>query len=557
MKIFLVHPVKTSLILLVFAGFLKGIPLINLGIEVFSPGHKHQKTDYFNPIVLSREHIEAVNRKRGLVVQYDAFNELGTDFDQWLSKKFKYIDNPGNQVDAIWWDIGGANTAPFPELVGDRYEHPEIKKWWDQGIDWIAELIRETKSRDLEVFWNFRMAEVELNRHQNPIKKAHPDWLIKSWYYPGLWNYSISGVRQNRLQYLKAVMRKYTLDGVQLDFARHVPILPVGTQWENREQVTEFVRMVRFMLLEIEQDMDRPILLSVKLPRNLEGCHVDGFDVETWSQEHLIDIIVIGTRSMDVDIAAYKNVTRRRNIKLIPCWDEHHTTDGYQSAAPEFLRGIFGNWWQQGADGVMVFNWNVDFDSDYDISRYEALGTEMGSPETLRIKDKVFAIERRGGYPWSEGYFGRNDDAPLPYTMANDGRPGIFELKISDHLSSAGDHINDLKLHVTIFGAKQGDQLGARLNGLELKNIKEDFDWKDPQIFSPLPQPNSGSALPYGLPEDPNQKLLLLQFEINANTTKMGANVLEVYVKHRQPYGHGSNLHNIVLEKLELHLDYK
>jgi hypothetical protein len=352
-------------------------------------------------------------------------------------------------------------------------------------------------------------------------------------------------------------MHKYPFNGVQLDFARHVPILPIGAQWENRDHVTEFVRMVRLMLLKMEKEAGRPILLAVKLPRNLEGCRADGFDVETWSKEKLIDIIVMGTRSMDVDIRSYKEITQGGNIKLIPCWDEHHTTDAYQSPAPAFLRGVFANWWQQGADGVLVFNWNVDHDSEYDISRYEALGTEMGNPETLRLKDKVFAIERRGGYPWSEGYFGRNDDAPLPYTMANDGRPGIFELKISDDLSSLSDYIKNLYLHATIFGAKQGDKIGARLNGLELKEINEDFNWKDPQIFSPLPQPNSGSALPYGLPEDPNQKLLLVQFEINANSTKLGSNQLEIYLKHREPYGHGSNLHNIVAEKLELHLDYQ
>jgi hypothetical protein len=181
----------------------------------------------------------------------------------------------------------------------------------------------------------------------------------------------------------------------------------------------------------------------------------------------------------------------------------------------------------------------------------------MGTLETLRLKNKVFAIERKGGYPWAEGYFGRNDDAPLPFTMANDGRPGIFELKISDQLSSLSDLINSINIHAIIYGAKKGDRIGGRLNGNELNEIREDLDWKDSQIFSPLPQPNSGSALPYGLPEDPKQKLLLVQFEVNLNSTKPGSNQLEIYVKHREPYGHGSNLHNIVIEKLEMHLEYQ
>ena len=512
--------------------------------------------DYTSVISLSQDHIDAVNRRRRIVLQYDAFSEMGTDFKEWIAKRFKFIDKPGNQIDAIWWDMGwGSNTVYPGQGLLDQNENPEMRKWWDQGIDWVEELVKETRKRDLEVYWNYRVAEVD--QWENPVKKAHPDWVVKSWYYQGLWNYAVPEVRQHHKAFIQELLEKYQFDGIQLDFARHVPILPIGRQWELRDNVTEFVRIVRLMMLEMEKKLGRPLLLSVKVPRNLEGCRIDGFDVETWARLNLVDFFVMGSRSFDVDIAAYRRITRGSNIKLFPCWDDYHSSDGYRDPPPEFMRGVFGNWWQQGADGVVIFNWWVDQDSDYDIKRYLAMDNEAGSPETLRLKDQIFAIERRGGYPWAEGFMGRNDIAPLPFTLANDGRPGVFQIRISDQVGSYADQINHVTLRAIIFGAKQGDQIGAKLNGVELDQEIEDYQWKDPQIYSPRPQPNSGSGLPPGLPPDQDQKLLRLEFNLPPRMCRIGENQVEISIKHREPHSHGSSSHNIVLEKLEVHLDYK
>ncbi len=34
--------------------------------------------------------------------------------------------------------------------------------------------------------------------------------------------------------------------------------------------------------------------------------------------------------AMDVDVAAYRRVAKGHNIKLHPCFDDHHATDGYR-----------------------------------------------------------------------------------------------------------------------------------------------------------------------------------------------------------------------------------
>lgn len=53
-------------------------------------------------VALSREHHRAVNLPRPIVVQYDAWSQLGIDFQQWLDYRFDYIDEPGSQIDFVF-----------------------------------------------------------------------------------------------------------------------------------------------------------------------------------------------------------------------------------------------------------------------------------------------------------------------------------------------------------------------------------------------------------------------------------------------------------------------
>jgi len=522
-------------------------------------------------IRLSPDHNDAVNRRRRIVVQYDAFAQLGADFKQWLDYRFSYIDEPGNQIDSLWWDIGAGSWSVYPSKVLERFEHTGLRRWWEQRIDWVQVLVDESKRRRLEVFWHHRVSEVDLKptaelepgqvlmmEELNPVKQEHPDWVIKTWWWQGLWNYAVPEVRQYKLDILRELAENYEFDGIQLDFARHVPCLPPGQQWELRDHVTEFVRMVRLMLLDIEKQHGRPFLLAVKIPRNLDGCRTDGFDVETWAQQNLVDIFTLGSRSMDVDLPAFRRITAGRNIKLQPCFDDHHATDGYQYGPIDFLRGVFGNWWQQGADSMVTFNWsNAPPEACQKIGAnpgplsHRQAYHEVGNPEALAYKDKVFAVERRGGYPWAEGFFGRNDTAPLPATLANDGRPICLNVKICDNVRAYSDRVKQIILRMVLFRTREGDEFEARLNGVVLPLSVQDHQWKDKNIFSPAPQPPSGGADSYQV--NPAQKLLRLDFTVSSGQCRLGENQININIANRVPYLPGVD---IVIEKIEVHVNY-
>ena len=125
---------------------------------------------------LTSEHEKAVNRSRRILVQYDPHTAHGIDFVAWLDYRFAYMDEPGSQIDSIFWDNGRLGQVLYPSKFLDQQVDAGLQKWRDQGIDMTGRLIEETKRRGLEVFWHHRFSEVDLStyRARGPLGKTGP-----------------------------------------------------------------------------------------------------------------------------------------------------------------------------------------------------------------------------------------------------------------------------------------------------------------------------------------------------------------------------------------------
>ena len=500
-------------------------------------------------------------------MQYDPQELFGIDFQTWIDYRFGYIDEPGTQIDSIFWDMGRLGQVLYPSNFLDPLVNPGFQTWRGQGIDLVGRLVAETRKRGLEVFWHHRISEVDINAEGTgaawkdgpaPLKRAHPEWVLKTgWWRHGLWNLAVPAVREYTVRALREVAEKYDFDGLQIDFARHVPCLPPGRQWELRHHVTELMRMARRMVLEVGRNRRRPLLLAAKVPENLEGCRIDGFDVESWCGESLVDILTLGSRSVDVDLAGFRRIAAPRNIKLQPCFDDHHTTDGYRYAPIEVLRGVFANWSQQGADSVVTFNWsNAPPEACKRLGQlpgplsHQQAYHEIGSPASMALKDKTFVVQRRGGYPWAEGFFNRNETALLPLRLRA-GTPAVIPVRLSDDLPQHAARVKDVLLRAILFDAAADQAVQAELNGAPLSLLARDPHWRDAQIFSPNPQPASGGSGSYQV--DPRQRLLRLDFSVDPRKCLVGTNRVRLDCGRTKE----SATDEVVLEKLEVHVRYE
>ena len=138
------------------------------------------------PVALPADHLATVHgRRRRIVVQYDANDVMwsywklhrtdGAKFGRFRDAVFAYVDEPGSQIDAIWWDIGGSPIGcSYPSKIESPVDHPLLKQWLGEGVDWVEQLVNETRRRRIEVFWNHRASEVECLPEGGLSKLPHP-----------------------------------------------------------------------------------------------------------------------------------------------------------------------------------------------------------------------------------------------------------------------------------------------------------------------------------------------------------------------------------------------
>jgi len=171
-------------------------------------------------------------------------------------------------------------------------------------------------------------------------------------------------------------------------------------------------------------------------------------------------------RSFDVDLSAFRHITAGTHVKLYPCVDDHHASDGYATPPIDIYLGVAANWWQQGADGIQTFNFNhaPDFPFGGVWQTHVTAYRELGTRQTLRHKNKCFVVQCRGGghgttvvpnpEDWTTPrrmYFNTNMLSPLPARLANRGRPDtLLKVAVADDLDAERKHLKRISLHLLL-----------------------------------------------------------------------------------------------------------
>ena len=144
------------------------------------------------------------------------------------------------------------------------------KELIDQGTDCLQAVVDFGHKHQMEVFWSMRMNDTHDAEHRPdkpyflfpPLKSEHPDWLVgepvKRTPY-GRWSsvdYARPEIRDLAFRYIEEVCRNYDVDGVELDFFRHLCYFKStatgGTASdEERAAMTELMARVRKMTEDV------------------------------------------------------------------------------------------------------------------------------------------------------------------------------------------------------------------------------------------------------------------------------------------------------------------
>ena len=268
-------------------------------------------------------------------------------------------------------------------------------------VDWC-------KKNDVEIFWSFRMNDTHDASSAwygpllfPPLKAEHAEWLVgtREKRPPnGRWtavDFTRPEVRELAFRYIEEVCRNYDVDGIELDFFRHLNYFK-SVSWgepateEELEMMTELLCRVREMTEEVGWERGRPILVAVRVPDCIELCRTLGFDVPRWLREGLIDLMTVSGYFRLEKWKWSVALGHDHRVPVYACLSESRQRDAEAKAvytSQEGYRARAMNAWYSGVDGIYLFN---AFDPTSPLWR------ELGDPSALKKLSKVYFTAARG-----------------------------------------------------------------------------------------------------------------------------------------------------------------
>lgn len=275
-----------------------------------------------------------------------------------------------------------------------------------QGVDLFALLINELKKKGKEVLITYRLNDVHEAADPNSLderliadfKKNNKGYTIgentekNCETYDTLdycFDYSKPEVRKYILATIKELIELYNIDGLQLDWMRFPRYLSGSPDevWEKRGILTEFVSNVR----EILDSKKKGLILSSRIPSNIEGCKYLGLDIIEWKEKEMVDFFVLSpflTTDFYMPVQEIREFLGNSTIPLYTSFDIAH---GYRQVhCPESLRAAIASLNDCGSDGIYLFNFPALHEYNCSLPYYWLDG--MYDPMTIVSKPLLISI---------------------------------------------------------------------------------------------------------------------------------------------------------------------
>ncbi len=271
--------------------------------------------------------------------------------------------------------------------VGLNGEIQDEAKWikdrettyWDgrlyekTGKDNLTLAIEWARKNNFPVFASYRMNDnhdgAKQEHELNEWKVAHLDNLMarrdnsgplafgsRAW---SVLDFSYAESREGTYNLLKTLVKNYDIDGLELDFFRHLTyfkevILGEKVYPESIQKMNDLMRAIRKMADAEGMKRGKAIPIAIKIPDSLPYCYNVGLDIQTWLDEGLVDIVSCGgywsLTNWDESVDYFQN---RNNTPFYACLsrDTIHTCRNYDRWRNEAALA-----WQSGAKGISTFN---------------------------------------------------------------------------------------------------------------------------------------------------------------------------------------------------------
>jgi hypothetical protein len=447
---------------------------------------------------------QAAHRRRRIIFNNDGDDVIYTKKEPTAEALLALRTTPllGSQVDSIFY----SNSLCFGQALHSSqvmepftcteamFADNSLPQLMARGIDPIQAMVDFGHANGIEIFWDMRMNDTHdamldgYGPYLRPkLKLDHPEFLVGS---PdkqppyGPWssvNYAEPAVRDLAYRFFEEVCTRFDVDGIELDFLRHACFLKSVAEGGRASEaeldmMTDLVRQTRDMTERQGLRRGRPILIAIRVPDSVEYCRGIGLDVEKWLAEGLVDIL-IGSCYFQLNPWEYLvDLGHRHDVPVYPSLSESRVQGEtrFSRNSLESYRARAMRAWIAGADGIYIFNY---------FNPNGAIWRELGDPESLQTKDKLYFVTVRNGSP--DGYLAGGREyqhvpvlTPTNPWLVPQGEPVRVELPIGDDLASAiqAGLKPQVTCHLRLLG---GRSVQVALNGHALADPTVADQWLD------------------------------------------------------------------------------
>ncbi|MGV3659681.1 MAG: hypothetical protein ACO1TE_05840 [Prosthecobacter sp.] len=413
---------------------------------------------------------------------------------------------PGTQTDACTYSL----IHQFPVV---RLYRTKAGQEWPPGIterlfgkegpDGLDDYIAFCRKHGYEAWWAMRTndthdattdAHGEERWRSNLWKQTHPELLIGRRGDPHpphgnttAFDYAHSAVREKVVEVVSEVAQNYPVDGLLLDFFRHLPTFKttaLGAKEatdEERAALTALLRRLRDLRDQRGMKTGRPLLLAVRTPDTFEYSHALGLDLEQWMKEKLIDVWITPGYFR---LTEWEDIVKLAHSHDMPVWaatDESRVKDREDKNSIEAYRARIMNMRRAGVDSVWIFNY-FHFPKEAEFQ----LLNEAGSLDTLAFTDKLYVADDLGpkyaGFYLANGlsYVGRPKYfAPAEPEMLKPDQWYNIALRIGDDVKAATSHGFTAAITLKLQAAGVPEDFQIELNGQPLPRGSLQGEWID------------------------------------------------------------------------------
>lgn len=430
--------------------------------------------------------------------------------------------------------------TPFTNQEGWHVNN-KVGAFLEQGTDSLEIVVDYCRKNDMEIFWSMRMNDIhdgqpspEAARMFPQFKKDHPELLMGSKknqpkidYWTSV-DYSHQKIRDMSFLFIQEVCENYDVDGIELDFFRHMPYFKSvamrqdATQ-DDLDKMTRLLRRVRQMADRVGRKRGRPILIAVRVPDSVDYCRASGFDIVRWMKEDLIDLLMVSGYFRLNPWETSVKLGHKYGVPVYPCLSDVRRRD-VQAATlrrtVECLRGRAAEALDSGADGVYLFNlWDIG----------SPVWNEIGTPRTLATVEKVYTTGARtqsaanrflaGG----SRFIKRATLSPAKPRKLKPGQSENVTLRVAENFQEAKrqGRVPSYKLMLRFNKQPQVRDISVQLNNELLTGVSKSGDWI--KTLKPLsgiipPTLNANSSV-------------WVEYAVTPKFLRQGANAISVTLK--------------------------